>query len=602
MSVLLRSQPENDRRTARGPKPGTSKGVSRTSLSRVFRTLLWPRRRLLALGVVLIVINRLSGLVLPWATKVLLDDVVVSEGYEEMRLLLIAVGVAIAVQAASSFGLTQLLSVEAQRLIASLRGQVQSHVLSLPTSAFDTTRSGTLVTRIMDDVVGVRNLVGTGLVQLVGGVFVAVVALVILIRIDVTLTLTALVPLIVFGLGSMKAFSYVRPIFRERSVIRGEVAGRLTEALGGIRVIKGFHAEGRERTVFSEGVLRIFANVRKTLVATSAVTSSATLLLGIVSVAVMGIGGSRIMSGDLTVGELVAFNLYLVFMVMPIMQMANVGSQLTEAFAGLDRVEDLLSQTPEGSEESRVHDLVDLKGEIAFDSVSFAYGEGPDVVRDVSFEIKPGTVTALVGSSGSGKSTIAGLAASFLTPSDGVVRIDGHDLMTVRLGTFRSHLGVVLQDDFLFAGTIRENLRFAHPDATDEQVEAAVRAANVHEFTDRFDDKLETIIGERGVRLSGGQRQRVAIARAILADPRVLILDEATSSLDTENEELIQQSLASLMLGRTTLVIAHRLSTIRRADQILVVENGSVVERGTHDELIAADGRYHELYTYQARI
>lgn len=601
MSILLRSQPENDRRAVRGPKPG-KKPVTGTSLRRVFGTLLWPRRRLLMVGVVLITVSRLSGLVLPGATKVLLDDVVTAGDHDKLKWLLIVVGVAIAVQAITSFLLTQLLSVEAQRLIAELRAKVQSHVLSLPTRAFDTTRSGTLVTRIMDDVVGVRNLIGTGLVQLVGGVITATVALVLLLRIDVTLTLTALVPLILFGLGSMKAFGFVRPIFRERSVIRGEVAGRLTEALGGIRVIKGFHAEDRERAIFSDGTQRIFANVRRTLVATSLVTSSATLLLGLVSVAIMGIGGARMMSGDLTTGEMVSFNMFLVFMVMPIMQMANVGSQLTEAFAGLDRVEELLAQDPEGAEPSRTNDLGDLRGDLAFESVSFSYGEGPEVIRDVSFEVKSGTVTALVGSSGSGKSTIAGLAASFLTPDAGVVRIDGLDLKTVRLGTYRKHLGVVLQDDFLFAGSVRENLRFASPEATDAEVEMAVRAAHVDEFTDRFDEKLETIIGERGVRLSGGQRQRVSIARAILADPRVLILDEATSSLDTENEQLIQESLASLMEGRTTLVIAHRLSTIRRADQILVIENGEVVERGTHDALIERGGRYHELYTYQARI
>jgi subfamily B ATP-binding cassette protein MsbA len=415
------------------------------------------------------------------------------------------------------------------------------------------------------------------------------------------MTLYAFVPLVVFGLISMKAFAYIRPIFRKRGAINAEVTGRLTETLNGIRVIKGFHAEPQEYKVFAAGTDRIFQNVRESLTATSLITSLATLLMGLGSVIIMGIGGSLIIQGQMTVGEFVSFTLYLAFLVAPIIQMSNIGTQITEAFAGLDRMEEILRLETEGEEAGRTVVLDRIKGDIVFDHVSFAYAD-KEVLTDVSFEARAGTVTALVGSSGSGKSTIAALAASFRIPTRGVVRIDGHDLRTVRLDSYRKHLGVVLQDEFLFEGTIRENILFARPDASEEQLNTAVRAAHVGEFTDRFEAGLDTLIGERGVKLSGGQRQRVSIARALLADPRILILDEATSSLDTESEAFIQQSLATLMEGRTTLVIAHRLSTIRRATQILVLEGGRIVERGTHDELIARTGRYHDLYLYQARI
>jgi subfamily B ATP-binding cassette protein MsbA len=405
----------------------------------------------------------------------------------------------------------------------------------------------------------------------------------------------------VFGLISMKAFAYIRPIFRKRGAINAEVTGRLTETLGGIRVIKGFHAEPQEFKVFAVGTDRIFQNVRDSLTATSLVTSLATLLMGLGSVIIMGLGGTMIIRGQMTVGEFVSFTLYLAFLVAPIVQMSNIGTQLTEAFAGLDRMEEILEMETEGEEAGRSVNLDVLSGEIVFDDVSFAYTD-QEVLSGVSFQAAAGSVTALVGSSGSGKSTVAGLAASFRTPTHGVVRVDGHDLRTVRLDSYRRHLGVVLQDEFLFEGTIRENILFARPDANEADLIAAVNAAHVDEFTARFDDGLDTLIGERGVKLSGGQRQRVSIARALLANPRILILDEATSSLDTESEAFIQQSLARLLSGRTTLVIAHRLSTIRRADQILVLEGGRIVERGTHDELVAAQGRYHNLYTYQARI
>jgi subfamily B ATP-binding cassette protein MsbA len=479
--------------------------------------------------------------------------------------------------------------------------QLQRHVLQLPVAYFDNHSSGSLVSRVISDVEGVRNLVGTGLVQIVGGLITAFGSLVLLLRINVRLTLMALVPLILFAFISSRAFGRIRPIFRERGKIRAEVSGRLTEAVGGIRIIKGFHAEEREVGVFRDGVHRMFDNVRTSLTATSLVTSSASLLIGFTSLAIMGFGGMLIMNGTQTIGDFVAFTLYLGFLIAPIAQMANIGTQFTEAFAGLDRMEELLNETPEGDEPERVHRLDGVTGNIRFEDVTFAY-EVEDVIRGVSFDAPAGSVTAFVGSSGSGKTTLAGLAAAYLKPKTGTVWVDDRDLSTIRLDSYRRHLGVVLQDDFLFEGTIRENIRFARPDATDDAIEQAAQTAYVNEFTDRFEDGLETVIGERGVKLSGGQRQRVAIARAVLADPRILILDEATSSLDTESEALIQKSLAALMAGRTTFVIAHRLSTIRNADQILVIERGRIVESGRHDQLLELAGRYEELYTVQARI
>jgi subfamily B ATP-binding cassette protein MsbA len=472
----------------------------------------------------------------------------------------------------------------------------------LPIAFFDNNKSGALVSRIMTDVEGVRNLVGTGLVQLVGGVLTAVVALSLLIRINAKMTLFAFIPLVIFGLISFKAFAYIRPIFRRRGAINAEVTGRLTESLGGIRVIKGFHAEPQEYEEFERGVDRVFRNVKESLTATSLVTSMATLLMGLTSVIIMGLGGTLIIQGQMTVGDFVAFTLYLAFLITPIVQMSNIGTQMTEAFAGLDRMEEILVMEREGEEAGRTVILGDIRGDIVFENVSFEYEEGRPVLEHVSFEAPAGTVTALVGGSGSGKTTVAGLAASFRVPTEGVVRIDGYPLTSVRLDSYRNRLGVVLQDEFLFEGSIRENILFARPQANDDELVGAVDAAHVREFSDRFDDGLDTVIGERGVKLSGGQRQRVSIARALLADPKILILDEATSSLDTESEAYIQESLARLMFGRTTLVIAHRLSTIRQAHQILVLEEGRIVERGSHDELIAREGRYHQLYTVQARI
>jgi ABC-type multidrug transport system fused ATPase/permease subunit len=550
----------------------------------------------------LIIVSRLASLVLPAASKYLMDEVIAKHNVEMLKLLLMAVVGSIIIQAITSFLLTKLLSVEAQHLISVLRAKVQRHLLRLPIGFFDNNKAGALVSRIMNDVEGVRNLVGTGLVQLVGGVISAVISLVILIRISPVMTLLVLVPVIIFGLVSLKAFAYIRPIFRERGKLNAEVTGRLTETLNGVRVIKGFNAEEQEYNTFAKGVDKLFQNVKKSLTSTSLVTSSATFLLGLASAGIMGIGGYLIIDNQMTIGDFLSFTLFLGFMIAPIVQMSNIGSQLTEAFAGLDRTEELLAIDPEDDPAVRTNRIGMIHGDVVFENVSFAYEADKPVLQDISFRSPAGTVTALVGTSGSGKTTIAGLAASFLNPGKGKITVDGIDLSTVALGSYRSQLGVVLQDDFLFEGTIRDNILFPRPTATDEQLRNAAHAAHVLEFTNRFEKGLDTVIGERGVKLSGGQRQRVAIARAILADPRILILDEATSNLDTESESLIQESLRLLMQGRTTFVIAHRLSTIRQANQILIVEHGSIVERGTHEELIARKGRYFELYTYQARI
>ncbi len=579
-----------------------TKKISGSSLKNAFEEIIWPRRGLLAIGLLLIVLNRLSGLILPWATKFIIDDVIANSDIRMLYFILAGVGTAVAVQAATSYALTMLLSVEAQNLIANLRAQVQEHVLQLPVHIFDNTKSGELVSRIMDDVEGVRNLVGTGLVQLVGGTVTAVVAFSFLVRIDPVMTVLALVPLAAFGFVSTKAFQTLRPAFRERGKIRAEVTGRLTEALGGIRIIKGFHAVEKESEIFFDGVMRIFDNVKTTLTTSSLVTSLGSFFMGLASVLIMGYGGYLVVQGQITVGELFSFTLFLGFLIAPVVQMANIGTQMTEAFAGLDRTAELLSWPQEDDDPDRVVEMPEISGHLRFEDVHFAYEEDKPVLKGVSFEATPGMVVALVGSSGSGKSTMAGLAASFLTPDEGRVIVDEVDLRTVILSTYRKQLGLVFQDDFLFDGTIRENLRFARPDAQDDEIVQAAEKAYVMEFADRFPEGLDTIIGERGVKLSGGQRQRVTIARALLADPRILLLDEATSSLDTESEALIQKSLNDLLRGRTTIVIAHRLSTIQRADLILVIEDGQIVERGRHDDLMALEGRYHQLYTVQARI
>ncbi|QDO94755.1 ABC transporter ATP-binding protein [Formosa sediminum] len=586
----------------RHPDMPQSKKASKVSMAQAFKTIIWPRRNLVFIGLILIVVSRLASLVLPWKSKVLLDDVIPNKDYSQLYSLLAIVGGAILVQAITSFLLTKILSVQAQYLISELRAKVQKKVLSLPISFFDNTKSGVLVSRIMTDVEGVRNLIGTGLVQLVGGTFTAVISLVLLIRISPSMTLFVLVPIAIFGVLALKAFKYIRPIFRKRGVINAEVTGRLTETLAGVRVIKAFNAEDQEHKAFETGVDKLFQNVKKSLTATAVMTSSSTFLLGIASTGIMGIGGYKIMQGELTIGDFMFFTLLLGFMIAPIVQMSNIGSQLTEALAGLDRTEELMNMQAEEDDESRTLEIENMKGDLVFNDVSFAYEAGKNVLHNISFNAPSGSVTALVGSSGSGKSTIASLSATFLNPQSGYVAVDGYNLSKVKLQSFRKHLGVVLQDEFLFEGTIRDNIMFPRPNATEKELLQAVNSAYVNEFTDRFENGLDTLIGERGVKLSGGQRQRIAIARAILANPKVIILDEATSNLDTESEGYIQKSLNTLTKDRTTIVIAHRLSTIRKADQILVIEEGKIKERGTHDELIAAQGRYYDLYTFQAKI
>ncbi len=574
----------------------------KVTIGKAFKTIIWPRRKLVFIGLILIALSRMASLVLPWQSQILLDDVVPNKDMEGLYSLLFFVGIALLVQAITSFLLTRILSVQAQYVISELRAQVQKKVLSLPISFFDNTKSGALVSRIMSDVEGVRNLIGTGLVQLVGGTITAIVSVVLLIRINPWMTLFVFLPVTIFGYVALRAFKYIRPIFRNRGKINAEVKGRLTETLAGVRVIKGFNAEAQENMSFEKGVDLLFQNVKKSLTATAIMTSSSTFLLGLASVGIMGIGGYFMIQEEMTTGQFLSFTLYLGLMIAPIVQMSNIGSQLTEALAGLDRTEELMNMTPEDEVGDRTITLNTFKGNLIFDNVSFAYEEGKEVIHNVSFEAPAGSVIALVGSSGSGKSTIAGLSATFLNPDTGTIFIDHQDLSKVKLSSFRKHLGVVLQDEFLFEGTIRENILFPRPDASEKQLQQAVKAGYVNEFTDRFEDGLDTLIGERGVKLSGGQRQRIAIARAILADPKIIILDEATSNLDTESEALIQKSLAELVKDRTTIVIAHRLSTIKKADQILVIESGRIAEQGTHEELIAKEGRYFDLYTYQAKI
>jgi len=561
--------------------------------------LMRPRRGLLALGFVLMVINKVAGFVLPYSSKFLIDNVVGKRQVSLLPALVLSVLFATLVQGVTSFSLTQLLSKAAQRLIADLRQQVQVHISRLPVSFYDANKSGALVSRIMSDVEGVRNLLGTGLVDFTGGLVAASIALVLLLRISTPLTLIAVGSLGCFALALNRAFSTIRPIFRERGKINAEVTGRLTESLGGVRVIKGYHAEEREEKTFATGVRRLLDNVMRTLTATSLMSLSASVLLGVVGAATMYVGGHQMLASKLSTGSYFSYNILLVFLVAPIMQVVSIGTQLTEALAGLERTQEIMRERPEDQDPKRSVGLPDIVGTIEFENVSFSYDGTHEVLHNISFRSEPGTVTALVGSSGSGKSTTIGLVSAFYVPTKGTVTVDGVDLSTVRLDSFRTRLGVVLQESFLFDGTIRENVAFSRPDATEEEVMRACRIARVDEFTESFADKYETVVGERGVKLSGGQRQRISIARAILAEPRILILDEATSSLDSESEQMIQQGLSYLMQGRTTFVIAHRLSTIRRADQIMVMEQGQIVERGTHAQLYAARGRYYDLYTRQ---
>jgi ABC-type multidrug transport system fused ATPase/permease subunit len=561
--------------------------------------LMRPRRWLLALGLGLMVINRVAALVLPYSSKFLLDTVILHHHMDQLRRLVLAVLAATLLQGITSFSLTQLLSKAAQRLITELRQQVQVHISRLPVAFYDGNKTGNLVARIMSDVEGVRNLLGTGLVDFVGGLLTSGIALVILFRTSPQMTLIAVGSLLCFAVALNKAFAIIRPIFRERGKINAEVTGRLTESLGGVRVIKGYHAEEREEKVFATGVRRLLDNVMRTLTATSVMSLSASVLLGGVGAITMYVGAHQIAAGTLTPGGFFLYTMMLGFLVAPIMQIVAIGTQLTEALAGLERTQEIMRERPEDQDPRRTVALHDIRGTIEFDDVSFSYDGIHEVLHDISFRAEPGTVTALVGSSGSGKSTTIGLISAFYVPTKGKILVDGTDLSTVRLDSYRTRLGVVLQESFLFDGTIRENVLFSRPGASEEEFLRACRIARVDEFAESFADKYDTVVGERGVKLSGGQRQRISIARAILAEPRILILDEATSSLDSESEQMIQHGLSYLMQGRTTFVIAHRLSTIRRADQILVMEQGQIVERGTHEQLYEAQGRYYDLYTRQ---
>jgi ABC-type multidrug transport system fused ATPase/permease subunit len=561
--------------------------------------LVRPRRNLLLAGLVLMAVNRVSGLVLPFSTKYLIDDVLGKHNQDLLLPLLFAVLTATLIQGATSFTLTQLLSKAAQRLIAEMRMRVQSHIGRLPVNYYDSNKSGVLVSRIMNDVEGIRNLVGTGLVEFLGGLLTAILSLIVLFNISWKITLMALVVILLFTGILNKAFTSIRPIFKERGKITGEVTGRLTESLGGVRVVKGYHAESREESVFAKGVTKLLDNILQSLTAISLMSLSASVLLGLVGAGVMYFGAHQIFAGELTLGGFVSFTTFLAFLVAPVFQIVGIGTQLTEALAGLERTREVLKEAREDQDPKRTQNIPLIDGLVEFENVSFSYEAGKEVLHEVSFESKPGTVTALVGPSGSGKSTIIGLVCAFNKPDSGVLRVDGLDLSTIRLDSYRTQLGVVLQETFLFDGTIRENIAFSKPEATEQQIMEACRIARVDEFAEKFEKKYDTIVGERGVKLSGGQRQRVSIARAILANPRLLILDEATSSLDSESESMIQEGLKYLMQGRTTFVIAHRLSTIRRADQILFIEDGRITERGTHEVLYELNGRYRELYDKQ---
>jgi len=593
-------------RPSRGPGRATAADLSaarpKPKLKKVLPevwALAKPRRLLLGGSFLLMILNRASGLVLPASTKTLIDKVMYGHRLDLLPWIIGIVAFATLVQGVTSYTLTQLLSKEGQRLIAELRMKVQSHIGRLPVAFYDENRTGTLVARIMTDVEGVRNLIGTGVIDFFGGILTALFAFGYLIHLSIQMTVVTFVILVIFGLILQKAFKTIRPIFRERSKINAEVTGRLTESLGGVRVVKGYHAEASEARVFAGGVDRLLRNVISSLTAQSLMSLASTVVLGVVGALVMYLGAHQVNAGHLTTGGYVTYVMFLAFMIAPIAQLVSIGTQLTEAVAGLDRTNEILAEGEEDSEPSRTHNLATIHGDIAFQNVTFAYEPGKTVLHGISFESKPGTVTALVGSSGSGKSTIISLICGFHTANDGQILVDGTDLATIRLASYRQQLGVVLQETFLFDGTIRENILFSRPNATEEQLMDACRIARVDEFAERFPEQYDTIVGERGVKLSGGQRQRLSIARAILADPRILILDEATSSLDSESEAMIQNGLNFLMQGRTTFVIAHRLSTIRRADQILVVEQGQIVERGTHESLYALHGRYYDLYTRQ---
>jgi ABC-type multidrug transport system fused ATPase/permease subunit len=565
------------------------------------RGLVWAHRKRLALGLSLMLVNRLAGLVLPLSSKRLIDTVVAQHRWEMLPTIAMAVGAATLVESATSFSLSQVLGVAAQRAITDMRKAVETHVMRLPIRYFDSTKTGVLISRIMTDAEGIRNLVGTGLVQLIGSIVTAVIALGILFYLNWRLTTVTILILGAFGGGMAMAFKRLRPLFRERGQINAEVTGRLAESLGGVRIVKAYTAEKREELVFAKGAHRLFRNVAKSLTGVSGVTAFSTMIMGAIGIAMILIGGTSIRAGTMTIGEFFMYVMFTGLMAMPVVQLASIGTQISEAFAGLDRIREIKKMATEDDEDASCAPMADIRGEVTFDDVTFEYNAGVPVLKHVAFRAPAGSTTALVGSSGSGKSTLISLVMAFNRPLSGRVLVDGSDLTAVRLRDYRSHLGVVLQDNFLFDGSIAENIAYANPHASREEIKAVSRIAHCDEFIETFDNQYDTIVGERGVRLSGGQRQRVAIARAILANPRILILDEATSSLDSESEAMIQDGLRSLRQGRTTFVIAHRLSTIRSADQILVLEHGEIVERGTHEELLATGGRYRQLYDKQYR-
>ena len=602
MGMSMRAERSPHGRSARAGQAEPPK--SKPNLRKIWpevKALVVPRKGLIAIGLVLMAINRVAGLVLPFTARPLVDKVLSPQNPHPQLLprYIAIVFSAMVVQALTSYALTQSLSKAGQRLIAELRRQVQHHVGLLSVAYYDENRTGTLVARIMTDVEGVRNLVGTGLVEFLGGLLTAVMVFIYMMYLSAEVTLTVFAVLGVFVFILQYGFKTIRPIFRERGKINAEVTGRLTESLGGVRVIKGYHAEDREATVFSGGVDRLLQNVMKSLTMTSVLSSASTTVVALVYGTIMWLGGQLVLASTWTTGTYFQYTLLLGFMIAPVFQMVNIGTQLTEAFAGLDRTHEIMSELEENQTPGRTAKMPPIEGRVEFENVEFAYTPEKPVLHGISFKAEPGTVTALVGSSGSGKSTIISLLCAFHTPTKGAVLVDDIDLATVDLNTYRSQLGVVLQESFLFDGTIRENIMFSRPDATEEQFLFACHTANVDEFAERFPEGYDTVVGERGVKLSGGQRQRLSIARALLAAPRILILDEATSSLDSESEAMIQSGLAQLMQGRTTFVIAHRLSTIRRADQILVVEQGLIFERGNHAELFAKRGRYYDLYTRQ---
>ncbi|HEV7843758.1 MAG TPA: ABC transporter ATP-binding protein [Pyrinomonadaceae bacterium] len=582
----------------------TEKKKKKISVSQAWsdaKDLVWAHRSRLALGMALMIVNRLVGLVLPASSKYLIDEVIIKHRGDLLVTLALAAGAATVIQAVSSFALSQVLGVAAQRAITDMRKSVQEHVARLPVRYFDSTQTGVLISRIMTDAEGIRNLVGTGLVQLIGGLVTAAIGLCVLFYLNWRLTSITLVALAVFGACMALAFKRLRPLFRERGQINAEVTGRLAESLGGIRIVKAYSAERRESLVFARGAHRLFRNIARSMTGVSGVTAFSTVIVGGIGVILILVGGRSILSGQMTLGDFFMYVFFTALVAAPLVEIASIGTQITEAFAGLDRIREIKRMTTEDADEMEREPLGELRGEIAFEDVSFEYNEGVPVLNSVSFHAQAGSTTALVGSSGSGKSTLISLVMAFNRPLTGRVRVDGRDLDSIRLRDYRNQLGVVLQDNFLFDGTIADNIAFARPHATRDEIIAASRIAHCEEFILGFPEGYDTVVGERGVKLSGGQRQRVAIARAILAEPKILILDEATSSLDSESEAMIQDGLQTLRRGRTTFVIAHRLSTIRSADQILVLEGGEIIERGTHEELIAADGRYKQLYDKQYR-